>query len=251
MKYMSGGSLRGLLDKVKVGDAPKFWNPTGIAIIVCGIVVGLAFIHSEHFIHRDIKPANLLLDERGHCRIGDLGSCEYMESGSRISFDAATSFYQAPELWHKGQYTNKIDVFSFALVLYEILVGDYGNSKTNLVALARGARAELPAEMRPEMKSMISRCWAQDPDDRPSFADVLEELKQIEFKILSGVDGSAVGEFLTGISRKQMKRRSLPKFTRKTEIAKLMKSVLEPKLTELPRLEQRAMNKKRQRPLDH
>jgi hypothetical protein len=57
-----------------------------------------------------------------------------------MSFDAATSFYQAPELWHKGEYTNKIDIFSFALVLYEILIVEYRYSK----ALANDVPAELP-----------------------------------------------------------------------------------------------------------
>jgi serine/threonine protein kinase len=51
MKYMSGGSLRRVLEKVKAGEAPEFWNPTGIAIIVCAIASGLEFIHSEHLIH--------------------------------------------------------------------------------------------------------------------------------------------------------------------------------------------------------
>jgi serine/threonine protein kinase len=237
MKYMSEGSLREVLAKVKGGDAPKFWNATGIAIIVCGIVVGLEFIHSEHLIHRDIKPANLLLDKRGHCRIGDFGSSKYMDSGSRMSINAVTQLYQAPELWHNRPYTNKIDVFSFALVLYEILVGDYGNSTNNPRALADGFRAKLPADMRPEMKSMISRCWSEDPNQRPSFAEVLMELKQIEFKILPDVDGPVVREFLEGISRKQMKRGSLQKFRKKAEISRLMELAFEPKPPGLPGVE--------------
>jgi hypothetical protein len=105
--------------------------------------------------------------------------------------------------------------------------------------------------MLPERKLMISRCWAQDPAERPSFADALKELKQIEFKILPDVDGSAVGEFLEGISRKQMKRRGLPKFMRKAEITKLMESALTPTLRELPELDQRPISKDLPRPLDH
>jgi serine/threonine protein kinase len=230
MKYMSGGSLRRVLEKVKAPKASEFWNPTGIAIIVCGIASGLEFIHSEHLIRRDIKPDNLLLDKRGHCRIGDFGSSKFMESGSPMSFNAATPFYQVPELWNEGQYTNKIDVFSFALVLYEILVGNYGNSMLNLSALADGERAELPGELSLEIRSIISRCWAQNPDDRPSFTDVLNELKQMKFEILAGVDGSAVDQFLKGISIKETKRRSRPKFTRKGEIAGLLGYTVDPGL---------------------
>jgi hypothetical protein len=53
-----------------------------------------------------------------------------------------------------------MDVFSFAFVLYEILVGDYENPMTNPRALADGVRVDLPDEVLPEMKSLISRCWA-------------------------------------------------------------------------------------------
>jgi hypothetical protein len=161
-----------------------------------------------------------------------------------MSFDAATSFYQAPELWKKGLYTNKIDVFSFALVLCEMLVGDYENSTKNPGALAAGVRSDLPDEIRAEMKSMISRCWAQDPDEGRSFAEVLIELKEIEFQILPGVDSRAVWKFLDGIMRKQKERESLPKFRRKGEITKLMESALRPTLTGPAGLEPRAKGKK-------
>jgi serine/threonine protein kinase len=69
MKYMENDPLADVLGWVKVANPPSFWTPTGIAIIVCGIVFGPEFIHSKGFIHRDLKPENCpatkTVDERG------------------------------------------------------------------------------------------------------------------------------------------------------------------------------------------
>jgi hypothetical protein len=66
-----------------------------------------------------------------------------------------------------------------------------------------GNRASFPDSMTDNMKSLISRCWAQNPDDRPSFSDIMTELKGIEFKILPGVDSRRVRTFLSDVERKE------------------------------------------------
>jgi serine/threonine protein kinase len=85
MKYMTDGSLRNVLDNVKSGDRPEFWNSTGLTIIVCGIVMGLEHIHAQEHVHRDVKPANLLLDKPRHCRIGSFGWSKCLEALAHLS----------------------------------------------------------------------------------------------------------------------------------------------------------------------
>jgi serine/threonine protein kinase len=193
MKYAKNGSLGDVLDSVRAGNRPTFWNGTGIAIIVCVIVSGLEFIHSHGIVHRDIKPANLLLDGRFHCLIGDFGSSKLLLDGCRASRQMATPLYAAPELLKRKEYTNKADVFSFAAVPYEILGGTMDHSMNFVVKVAKGTRATFPERMNDDVKSLISRCWAQKPNDRPSFTEILLELKRIEFKILPDVDSVRVG----------------------------------------------------------
>jgi serine/threonine protein kinase len=94
----------------------------GIAIIVSGIVCELEFIHLNGFAHRDPKPENLLIDKDGRCCIVDLGSVRLLDGASRLSDDRSTVKYAAPELYDR-KYTTKVDIFSFALILYEILGG--------------------------------------------------------------------------------------------------------------------------------
>jgi serine/threonine protein kinase len=73
-KHMENGSLSNVLVRVKAGNLPSFWTPTGIGIIAVGIVCGLELIHSKGFVHRDLKPSNFLIDKDGRCYVGDLGS---------------------------------------------------------------------------------------------------------------------------------------------------------------------------------
>jgi serine/threonine protein kinase len=226
MKHMVNGSLRNVLDKAKAGNPPWFWNGTGIAIIICGIVVGLEFIHSQGHVHRDIKPANLLLDKRGHCRIGDLGSSRFLEADAHLSSAMSiTPLYQAPELWLENKYTNKVDVFSFGLVLYEMLVGEMGNSTNNPHQIAEGARAPLPDGMKKEVKELISKCWAQSPDDRPSFAQVLEELERMDFQVVPDIDGGSVREFLADLRRRERNKMHVSDWVRRNGMFRVFQSV--------------------------
>jgi serine/threonine protein kinase len=65
MKYMENGSLHDVIERVKERDRPDFWDAEGIAVIICGTVCGMDFIHSPGFVHRDLKPSNLLIDKDG------------------------------------------------------------------------------------------------------------------------------------------------------------------------------------------
>jgi hypothetical protein len=98
MKYAKNGSLADVLNSVRAGNRPTFWNSTEIAIVVCGIVSGLEFIHSQGIVHRDIKPANILLDGRFHSLIGDFGSSKMISAGCRPSCEVTTPLYEAREL---------------------------------------------------------------------------------------------------------------------------------------------------------
>jgi hypothetical protein len=208
-KYMENGSLSDVLRRVKAGNPPSFWTPTGIGIIVVGFVCGLEFIHSKGFVHRDLKPSNLLIDKDGRCYVGDLGSARLLEGATPLSGVKSTILYTAPELYD-GKYNWKVDIFSFALVLYEILVGravyeGYSEERTMFLAIT-GVRAELPPGMSADVKSLITRCWSDDPEKRPSFKDILIDLEGISFKLLPGVNYGEVKRFLNEVRSQETKK---------------------------------------------
>jgi serine/threonine protein kinase len=205
MKYMERGSLDGVLEAVKLKKLPFFWTHTGISIIVCGIVLGLEFIHSRGIVHRDLKPGNLLIDSKGHCRIGDFGSSKIFEGASRWTGGVVGSVqYTAPEQYENSPYSTKIDVFAFGLILYEIVVGKpvyspYLLDFRVMYKVLQGERAELPSDMSDDVKTLITRCWANKPDDRPSFSEIMLTLERIHFKIFPDVNSSDVALFVSNI----------------------------------------------------
>jgi serine/threonine protein kinase len=84
----------------------------------------MEFIHSQGMVYRDLKYANILLDAVGRIRLGDFGSTKFIKGAIPLSGNyQGTIQYQAPEIYGEDPYTQKVDVFSFSLVLYEILVG--------------------------------------------------------------------------------------------------------------------------------
>jgi serine/threonine protein kinase len=212
MKYMENGSLGDVIKRVAAGKAPPFWNPTGIGIIICGIVCGMRFIHSEGFVHRDLKPSNLLIDEGGRCRIGDWGSSKLIVKGVTPWTGGVVGSvqYAAPELYDNPPYSEKVDVFAFGLILFELLVGRPvidPESRPELIMkkVLDGVRADFPQEMSEDVKTLIQRCWCGKPSERPPFDHILGALQRIRFKVLPNVDSGAVKAFLADI-RKEAKQ---------------------------------------------
>ncbi|XP_049738843.1 interleukin-1 receptor-associated kinase 4 [Elephas maximus indicus] len=120
--YMPNGSL---LDRLSCldGTPPISWH------MRCGIAQGAAdgigFLHENHHIHRDIKSANILLDENFIAKISDFGLARASEKFAQTVMTSrivGTTAYMAPEAL-RGEITPKSDIYSFGVVLLEIITG--------------------------------------------------------------------------------------------------------------------------------
>jgi serine/threonine protein kinase len=192
MEFAAGGSLREALPRL---------DDTGKAIVICGVVVGMKFIHSRGVVHRDLKPENIMLDEQGHPKIDDLGSSRFCNLRLTLTSAVGAPLYMAPEMYSKGGYTTAVDTYSFALILYEVLVGERVFPATTTLpvlfaSVSQGHRQELPADMKATVRQIIKRGWSVDPDPRDSFESIFDALRRIEFKIRTGVDTRRVTEYL-------------------------------------------------------
>jgi serine/threonine protein kinase len=94
----------------------------GMAMIIVGVVHGMKFLYSSGVTHRDLKPANILLEEGGWPRIGNLNKSRFVNLEIMQTMQVGTPMYMAPETYD-DEYTTAADVYSFALILYEVLVG--------------------------------------------------------------------------------------------------------------------------------
>jgi len=165
---------------------------------------GLSYLHDvENMIHRDIKPENILIDSNGVAKIADFGIAQHLNSnGKTKDTDIVGSFeYIAPEVWEKKELTNKIDVFSFAIVLQEVFsLTRYrkkrdspklydGSTSTYYVAGGRYDLDHLPDMLKGcGLKELIRDCWDADPSKRPSMREVYERLVECYVRYFTPVE---------------------------------------------------------------
>jgi serine/threonine protein kinase len=189
-------------------------DPTRRALIICDIVLGMRYVHSRHVLHRDLKPSNILIKEDWGAVIGDFGSSCSECDDAMITPDSGTVYYAAPELFQpKAISTQKSDVFSFGLIVYEIVEGRpvFSASMKYLEvvrALRDGTRRSMSASCGSLMESLICRCWSTNPSDRPSFEAILEEFRSVNFAILPNADCEMVARKAAEILSREAGSRS-------------------------------------------
>jgi serine/threonine protein kinase len=173
-------------------------DSTRKARLICDIVIGMRYVHSCGMIHRDLKPDNILLDANGRGLICDFGLSRMQSAEGLPSGDAGTYQYAAPEQWRRGRYNEKVDVFSFGLVVYEIITG------RRVFERRRSSRLpDLPQSFGRLMQNVIRRCWSSTPSDRPSFADIFNEFKESQWAVLPGADGERIAASVAEVTRSE------------------------------------------------
>uniref|UniRef100_A0A673N2Z5 Tyrosine-protein kinase n=1 Tax=Sinocyclocheilus rhinocerous TaxID=307959 RepID=A0A673N2Z5_9TELE len=176
-EYMANGSL---LDFLKTDDGHKLKLPKLIDM-AAQISEGMAFIERKNYIHRDLRAANILVSETLHCKIADFGLARIIESEYTAQEGAKFPIkWTAPEAINFGTFTIKSDVWSFGVLLTEIVT--YGRvpypGMTNpevIHNLDSYYRMPCPDGCPEELFDIMLKCWKERPEDRPTF-DHLQDI---------------------------------------------------------------------------
>jgi tRNA A-37 threonylcarbamoyl transferase component Bud32 len=182
MKYMAGGSLKDLLERV---NPLPFERALEVARQVAS---ALDYAHSHGLVHRDVKPGNILFEAgdpatQAVARLGDFGFARAIQGTSSASFSFSggilgTPAYMAPEAWERREPAPTMDVYSLACVFFEMVCGQSlfaGQSPMEIIR--RHALEELtvpeqwPQEVPAGMMAVFRKALAKDPQQRYPTAD--------------------------------------------------------------------------------
>jgi serine/threonine protein kinase len=194
-EFCPNGSLEQVLKLVRAGNPPQFWTHTNIAKFVVGVAIGLGSLHSLGIVHTDVTPQNLRIDSKFHVRISGLSHAKVANLSEEAKIHEPDPLYSAPEMENDDEAkTGKVDVFSFAAIVYEIMFG-----ATAATERLRGERPSLPeGVLSNSIRRTTERCWSLHPDERPWFDEVVADLRIGDFKLYPDVDGVEVKSYLAG-----------------------------------------------------
>ncbi len=190
---------------------------TAAVDLMLQVARGLKYLHSKRIVHRDVKSSNILVKaltgvpaleyKEGYLRakLADFGMSKTKISSTRLSkqtSNVGTTLWMAPEVFsidsgavvhglQPSAYPFKADVYSFALVCYEILTRKQPFEGEKMDGLRERKkvdrlRPELPERCPTRLASLIQSCWEHNPRERPDFPEICRELRYIKGLLLTG-----------------------------------------------------------------
>ncbi|XP_077093239.1 mitogen-activated protein kinase kinase kinase 21 isoform X2 [Siphateles boraxobius] len=193
MEYARGGTLNRALTSRRI-------PPHILVNWAVQIARGMQYLHEEAvvpIIHRDLKSSNILLLEkienddigRKILKITDFGLAREWHKTTKMSA-AGTYSWMAPEVIKSSLFSKGSDVWSYGVLLWELLTGEVPYRGIDGLAVAYGVAVNkltlpIPSTCPEPFAKLMEECWEQDPHIRPSFASILEQLTAIEEAVMA------------------------------------------------------------------
>uniref|UniRef100_A0A1B0A161 mitogen-activated protein kinase kinase kinase n=1 Tax=Glossina pallidipes TaxID=7398 RepID=A0A1B0A161_GLOPL len=187
MEYARGGSLNRILAGRKI-------PPDVLVNWAIQIARGMNYLHNEapiSVIHRDLKSSNVLIFEaiegdnlhKKTLKITDFGLARELYNTTRMSA-AGTYAWMPPEVISRGTYSKSSDVWSYGVLLWELITGETPYKGFDSLSVAYGVAVNtltlpIPKTCPEAWGKLMKSCWASDPHNRPGFKDVLLKLEDI------------------------------------------------------------------------
>jgi len=195
LEYCGGGTLFELLH-IRY-TVPVSWRQRLVMLIDAAAAMNYLHSFDPKIVHRDLKSLNILLarqvrreSDQPHIKVCDFGFSRTFEAGQSMTRGAGTLQWMAPEVFSRTDYTEAADIFSFAVVCFEVVCRRVpslqGVARDQYpLAIRQGHRPDItdermvPAKVPVGLIELIVTCWRQDPEARPSFSEIGKELGKV------------------------------------------------------------------------
>ncbi|CAM9428989.1 unnamed protein product [Lampetra planeri] len=171
-EYMEKGSM---LDFLRSEEGKEVRIPR-LILMAAEVADGMHHLEKMRYVHRDLRAANVLVNSLLNCKVADFGLTRIVEDNEYTS-KAGTKFpirWTSPEAMHFGHFTTKSDVWSFGVLLTEMItygkIPYAGMSHQQLISnLDKGFRMPCPVNCPSELYDQILQCWNEKAEERPTF----------------------------------------------------------------------------------
>jgi serine/threonine protein kinase len=173
---------KGSLSDVLADSSVKLAWPLRVNM-VRGIALGLAYLHSQQpaaILHRDLKSSNVLVDESWNAKIADFGLARMKQENATMT-RCGTPAWIAPEVVMRERYTEKADIYSLGIVMWEVATRKQPFAGENLarvaVEIVEGKRPPVPSNAPKSYVALMTACWHRKPHKRPSAEQVCHTIE--------------------------------------------------------------------------
>jgi serine/threonine protein kinase len=163
-----------------------------------GVCSGMVYLHAQAIMHRDLKGANVLLDSNGQVKLTDFGMAvdapDSTVAGGCLTAETGTLRWMAPEVIRHERYSKKADVYSYAMVLFELLThqvpfADRPALQAAVAVALHEQRPRLPDGTPSMLRELLTACWARDPAALPTLRSLPEQLSTVDMQWLDEPSG--------------------------------------------------------------
>ncbi|XP_063910272.1 mitogen-activated protein kinase kinase kinase 13-like isoform X2 [Zophobas morio] len=190
MEFCPYGPLSDLLKKQK-----KVVTTNRVVSWAKQITSGMHYLHSQKIIHRDLKSPNVLIGEEEVIKISDFGTSRTWNGVSEKMSFAGTVAWMAPEAIKELECSEKVDIWSFGVVLWELLTCEvpYDGMEQSAIMYMVGCgklKPPIPKTCPDGFRLIMEMCWKLNPKERPSFKLILNHLQIASVEILGKYEDS-------------------------------------------------------------